>query len=460
MVLSTAGRRCLRPSTFHQLSRLTATPATATATFTTSAPAQTKSGKPAVKGMSRQMQQGQQRIGRNTGPAADQKPKAPFKPGERRDIRQRIVLSNTNAPAVDVAELSFEVSTREEYVGTVFAFGAKDIDSLRELDGFRRSQDWKFFHRPSTVMRKESLRLGEMMEWVQQQEELPQTRCERLVLTGPKGSGKSVLLLQAMAWALQRQWVVINIPNAADLVIGHTEYEHDSASGLWAQREYTRTLLNQIANANRGVLKNLTLSKAYKLRNHDFPADFDLLHFCKVGSDDSAVSHEVFTVLLEELSQQGRLPVLFTLDSLNFMMRESEYRDPDFNIIHAHDLALPRYFIEYLNGTRKFAKGLVIGATSAAGAPRTDALEYALNGWKLPVYSNLDERIAPSIKGAEVIKVGAMEKNEAKSLLEYCRESGLLREPTRLDEEKVAQRYTLSSGLPKELVAGCVRLTA
>jgi small subunit ribosomal protein S29 len=212
--------------------------------------------------------------------------------------------------------------------------------------------------------------------------------------------------------------------------------------------------------ANRSVLSNIKLSKAYKFRTHEFPVDFDLYRFCRIGSGDSTISHEVFTALLDELSRPENPPVLFTLDSLNFMMRESEYRDPEYNIIHSHDLALLRYFIEYLNGTRKFARGLIIGATSAAGAPRTDALEYALKGWKLPAYSKLDTRIAPSIAGAEVVTIGAMEKEEAKSLLEYCRESGLLREPSRLDEEKVAQRYTLSSGLPKELVAGCVRLTA
>jgi small subunit ribosomal protein S29 len=209
MVLSTAGRRCLRPSTLHQLSRLAPT-----ATFTTSAPALEKSSKPAVKGMGRNAQQsGQQRLGRNAGPPVDTKPKAPFKPGERREIRERIVLSNTNAPSVDLPELTAADSTLEAAVGRVFAFGARDIDRLRELDGFRRSQDWKFFHRPSTVLRKESLRLGEMLAWIQQQEEHPQTKCERLILTGPKGSGKSVLLLQAMALALQREWVVINIPN-------------------------------------------------------------------------------------------------------------------------------------------------------------------------------------------------------------------------------------------------------
>ena len=42
---------------------------------------------------------------------------------------------------------------------------------------------------------------------------------QRAVLCGPKGSGKSVLLLQAMTWALQRGWLVINIPNGIPLAL-------------------------------------------------------------------------------------------------------------------------------------------------------------------------------------------------------------------------------------------------
>jgi len=138
----------------------------------------------------------------------------------------------------------------------------------------------------------------------------------------------------------------------------------------------------------------------------------------------------------------------------------SEYRDPDFKIIHAHDLTLPNTFLSFLSGKRSFPRGLIIGATSASGAPRTPALGYALAGYELPNWSKLDKRIAPSIEGAEVWKLGPMEKAEAKCLLEYCRGSGLLRVPEPLDDEQVAQRLAVSSGLPKELVASCVRVRA
>ena len=40
-----------------------------------------------------------------------------------------------------------------------------------------------------------------------------ESRSGRLVCHGPRGIGKSILLTQAMAWAHQRGWVVITIPN-------------------------------------------------------------------------------------------------------------------------------------------------------------------------------------------------------------------------------------------------------
>jgi len=212
MVLPTAGWWCVRSAVVRQLPRSLAPSTTTTAAaFTTSAVTLDKSSGPGVKGLDRGAQFRQQWVGGRGGPlGVEMKPRAAFKEGERKQIRQRIVLSNTNAPPVNLGELTVEVSTHEPAIGSVFSFGAHDVDRLRELQAFKRSQDWKFFYRPSTVMRKESLMLGEMLKAI---EEGPKGACERVVLTGPKGSGKSVLLTQTMAWALQREWVVINIPN-------------------------------------------------------------------------------------------------------------------------------------------------------------------------------------------------------------------------------------------------------
>lgn len=245
-------------------------------------------------------------------------------------------------------------------------------------------------------------------------------------------------------------------------MIGHTEYDQDPTSKLWVQREYAKSLLQKIGSkANIEVLKSQKLSQAYKFGNREFdPKDSSLDKLVAAGASDAKISPDVLSALLTELEADlpGRQPVLFTLDGLERIMLPTAYRDQDFNIIHAHDLAIPNAFLSYLNGTRSFRRGLVMGATSASGAPRTEALEYAIMGKKLPNYSKLDPRVAASMEGAEVMVLGSMHKDEVKSLLEYCVDSGLLKDPTALQDEQLAQRYTLCSGLPKEVVASCVRI--
>jgi small subunit ribosomal protein S29 len=252
---------------------------------------------------------------------------------------------------------------------------------------------------------------------------------------------------------------IIIVSTAQDLVIGHTEYEYDAATELWAQPEYTAALLRRTSRANSSVLETLTLSRDHRLSGLEFNANRPLSTLIDAGARDSSIAYDVFRTLLDELSTPAinRPPVLFALDNLNHISLTSAYCDADFNPIHAHDLAIPRIFLSFLNGSRKFERGLVVAATSSQ-SPRTDALAYALCNEPLPDYSKLDTKVAPSVAGAKVVKLGAMQMDEASSLLEYCKNSGLLNET--LDQETVAQRFALSSGVAGEIVKGCVRIRA
>ncbi|KAI5795703.1 mitochondrial ribosomal death-associated protein 3-domain-containing protein [Geopyxis carbonaria] len=403
-------------------------------------------------------------FGKKGGPG-DAPKKAAFAEGERRALRNRIVLSNTNAPPVDLEPLSL----RNAAAGEVYTLADADVDRLRALQGFRRGQFWGHFAAPSVVVREECVVLREEMERAVGQGEAQvqgegavegaqvATKTARVVLDGVGGSGKSIVMLQAMVWALQMGWVVLNIPNAQDLVLGHTDYDHDAATNLWSQREYTCTLLSKTLAGNKALLEAHALPAPLKLGSH--PPLTTLAALCSAGAKDPLISHEAFTALLQELETSASAPpVLFACDGFNHLALPSKYRTPEFTPIHAHDLALPAAFVAFLNGARSFASGgLVLAATTAACA-RTEALEFALRNEALPAYSKLDSRIAPSVEGAAVLRMDAMGRNEAEALLEYCRRSGLVPRRERLPESEVTERIAVAGGLPAEIVRGAVRI--
>lgn len=145
-----------------------------------------------------------------------EKTRKPPAVGERKAIRKRIVLSNTNA---------FEVSGLQDWaptsyadpnmVGKMVGLPGDVVDSLRALESFKPRQGWGFFRRPATLVREETLEFGKHIEHCATSETEKETM--RRLIVGDKGTGKSVLLLQAQAMALMAGWVVIHIPEGKSL---------------------------------------------------------------------------------------------------------------------------------------------------------------------------------------------------------------------------------------------------
>lgn len=162
--------------------------------------------------------------------------------GERRAQRKKLVLANNNATPVALPDLSANIAITDEANGSVFAFDGPTVDFLRTLEAFQLKQGWEMFHKPATLVTQDSIELGKLIGWVNGEEvpeeeviggrkgetrEVPEEtggknqylslageqRNGARIVTGRRGLGKSILLLQAQAWAMQRNWVVITIPN-------------------------------------------------------------------------------------------------------------------------------------------------------------------------------------------------------------------------------------------------------
>jgi small subunit ribosomal protein S29 len=131
-------------------------------------------------------------------------------------MRKRIVLSNTNALEVEgMRDLDAEMMEgmvrvrgegEEGVVGRVVGLEGKTVDSLRAVEAFKTTQGWGLFRRPGLLVREESVEVSRKLVAGEKGELV------RLVVDGERGTGKSLLLLHAMATAFVRGWIVLNIP--------------------------------------------------------------------------------------------------------------------------------------------------------------------------------------------------------------------------------------------------------
>ena len=136
-------------------------------------------------------------------------------PGQRREEKRRIVLSNTSALSLPrLQDLGKDNMTKEEIVGKVLAFREPVLDQLRAVEAFQTTQKWSFFARPATLIREETRKIGSLIREVTHSKE---PKIYRRIYSGGKATGKSVMLAQAQALAFMNDWVVISIPEGMEI---------------------------------------------------------------------------------------------------------------------------------------------------------------------------------------------------------------------------------------------------
>ena len=389
-------------------------------------------------------------------------------PGERKALRKRVVLSNSNALEVDglrgwptitrpgnargmaglgkgrnkdgnleeVDQLEGPTSILVP-VGKVVTLPNDTVDILRALESFKPNQGWGLFRRPSCLIREATKEYVMGIE-IAQRAGLPgmegsasKDKIFKRIIVGERGTGKSVLLLQAHTVASAKGWVVIHIPEgtsvgeepgdwphsnvheanvfrsgiAQDLTTATTAYSPiaNTKPQKYLQKDYTAALLSRIAKANRTILSKLIIA----LDHPGFPlplqSNISLERLAQLGATSPDISWQVFEALWAELTipnndteaphhpakgrvnatqgneQQKRPPLLLTLDSLAHASRLSRYLTPSMHYIHAHDLAILDHFFAHLKGDRELPNGgAVIAADSNSNRPKAPSLDLAI----------------------------------------------------------------------------------
>lgn len=180
------------------------------AAFSTTIFAQANPTKSAKTGHQAPPKRGQTKLVLKKKIPTESKTKPPA-PGERKALRKRIVLSNTNALEVPVMEDMTEQNISDARIeGKVMGIPGSTVDQLRAIEAFKPTQSWAMFRRPSTLIRSESLDLARIFREIGSSKTHPQVL--KKILVGDRGSGKSLYLMQAMAMAFLKGWIVINIP--------------------------------------------------------------------------------------------------------------------------------------------------------------------------------------------------------------------------------------------------------
>lgn len=261
---------------------------------------------------------------------------------------------------------------------------------------------------------------------------------------------------------------------AQELVNGNTEYSPipNTSPMQFAQNVYVTRLIERIYEANEALFRNLLITRPYRTELVYIQMGSTLADLCTATRDDDS-SWNLFMHIWHELTAvPGRPPVLFSTDGIAHFMRNSVYRDPQFNIVYAHEMALPRLFLSSLSPTGYGAAapinfvngGAVLCTAGGNNSPRIVALELALRqGLAIaqgkaedeipqrdPFERGYDERVFDALRGVDVMHVGGVSRDEARALLEYWAASGLLR--TSVTERVVAEKWTLGgSGVLGEM---------
>lgn len=242
--------------------------------------------------------------------------------GERKASRKRIVLSNNNALEVSsLKDLSKDNVLSDKNEGQVMGLPGDTVDALRAVDAFKPTQGWGLFRRPAVLMRKEAVQLAQLFKEVEDSD-AGKKKTLRRILSGDRMSGKTTLLLQGLAMGHLREWFVINLPEAQDIVNAHTEYAPlpGSQPTQYTQDVYTANLLQQIQLSNGTFLAKTKLSTEPNLPLPLAP-NATLKELVALGHANPEASWPVFVALWNELSQPGRPSIVLALDGLSHVSR-------------------------------------------------------------------------------------------------------------------------------------------
>ncbi|KAI0664394.1 mitochondrial ribosomal death-associated protein 3-domain-containing protein [Cubamyces menziesii] len=278
----------------------------------------------------------------------------------------------------------------------------------------------------------------------------------RLVFTGQPGCGKSYLMLQAVQYAIQKEWLTLYIPRGINLVNSSTPYAYDARTQTYGQPAYAQQLLKRFADVNAALLQSLTVQSSYPFDEREVQNGAPIMDLINVGVEFQHQAPTVLNALFDELAKQTKYPVLLAVDDFQALYCMSQYRDPFYRAIKAYHLMLPRALLEFASGKRKFARGAFLGALSSqnttfrAPLELIESLGLPPNGPTNPYVPRQPELIEYAKGLKNFVVPERLTVDEAASIFELWQQSKALHFPR--GDELFLSKYTEASGNAREFV--------
>ncbi|KAH7929052.1 hypothetical protein BV22DRAFT_1102642 [Leucogyrophana mollusca] len=279
----------------------------------------------------------------------------------------------------------------------------------------------------------------------------------RVVFTGAPGCGKSFLLLQALQYCMARDWLVMYIPRAINLVNSTTTYTYDMRTRTYLQPVFAYQTLQRFLAVNRAGLEGLVTQGEVEVgRRDEVPKGTPLVELIDIGLRDQSVAPTVLSAVLEELGRQTTRPVLLAIDDFQALYCKSTYRDAHFSAIKSYHLSMPRLLLEYASGQKSFARGAVLGALSSSDTTfqlpleLREALDIPHERHAGP-YVKRSAELAEYTKGLERLSVpDSLSVDEAASLFEVWMKDKAI--PSVANDELFLAKYSEASGNARDFV--------
>ncbi|KAJ3276742.1 37S ribosomal protein S23 mitochondrial [Terramyces sp. JEL0728] len=284
-----------------------------------------------------------------------------------------------------------------------------------------------------------------------------------ILLSGPKGSGKSTAMFQMVNHYANNGYFVLYFPKLSEWTSGIFSYE--SAGSTYHQPELACKLLQTVLAANESHLK--------KLKSPD--GKTTLLEFVSAGSKNPRISHQTLADFLDHLFKLPERPKIFlAIDQINAIYTKTAYCDKDSAPLTADKFAIAAKFHSLLQTELQNVARLIAvdNSVTQIKAPYLDILsKKSLSLNKDPLQLNIKkykqvaaeelDAILPratlnngfptvEIKNLCNYVIPALDKAETHSILDFYRKTGVLRQAS-VDENYTKKQWMISQGNALEL---------